>query len=456
MSSLLALKRSHFEAAMRAIRRIVRATQLAVDDPTVAYVDLVAALESLSEGTSAPAVPWDRMDPRKKHLVDDALREASPELAKGVREAVMEADRHGAKSKFVAFVMDNVSPEYFRAGAAGSERPVRGADLERGLKLAYDVRSRNLHVLENLPPEAWVPGGRAETVWLREMGTILSLEGLARLARHVVRSYVDRAPAEVDSTFDWRASLPGRLVMESAPQYWIWNAKGFNHTSVDRYFSGFISNLVDAFAGRTDGVTDIRPVLESIEEQVPGLADGEAKALMVAMYALWHRKVVGSDQPDADGLLAEYERLLQPSELPSFVVGVLTDQMPDWGVDEWHALATDRRARRERRIHLELPPGIDAALQVMAAERLLEAGRTDEALELSRYAIEELPGNQPLMDWEAGMSTGQVPKLDLSAIVLALEPDDESGDESPPNADANGSGDKSSAPQSESGDEGCA
>ena len=41
MSQLLALKRSHFEAAMRAIRRIVRAMQLAVDDATVAYVDVV-------------------------------------------------------------------------------------------------------------------------------------------------------------------------------------------------------------------------------------------------------------------------------------------------------------------------------------------------------------------------------------------------------------------------------
>jgi hypothetical protein len=69
ITQLLALNRSHFEAAMRAIRRIVGATQRAVDDPTLAYVDFVAALESLSEGASVPAPTWDRLDGRKRQLI---------------------------------------------------------------------------------------------------------------------------------------------------------------------------------------------------------------------------------------------------------------------------------------------------------------------------------------------------------------------------------------------------
>lgn len=63
----------------------------------------------------------------------------------------------------MAFVMDNVSPEYFRTEAAGVVRPIRGADLERAVKLAYDIRSRNVHVLEDLPPEAWVLGDGADS-----------------------------------------------------------------------------------------------------------------------------------------------------------------------------------------------------------------------------------------------------------------------------------------------------
>ncbi len=423
MSQLLALKRSHFEAAMRAIRRIVRAMQLAVDDATVAYVDVVAALESLSAGTSAPAPTWDRFDGRKRRLIDDALDGADPDAAERVRQAVMEAERAGAKARFVAFLMSNVSPDYFRAEATGALLPLRGADFERAVKLAYDVRSRNVHVLEELPPEAWVLGERADTVSPRDMGTMLSLQGLARLARHVVRSYVDCAPLGVDPEFNWRASLPGQLQMRAAPQYWVWNADGFDHDSVNRYFSGFVAHVVERFTEPDQGLTDIRPVLERIEHLLPGTAEGPAKTLMVAIYALWHRLLApDAHRAGAARLLAQHERVLQHVGMPSFVVGLLSNQLPEWTDEQRLALATERRAEREKRHAVELPPGVDAALQVIAAEALMKAGRTGEAQTLAGFAVEELPGNESLMTWENGVANGEIIELDVQALVLGLQP----------------------------------
>jgi hypothetical protein len=251
---------------------------------------------------------------------------------------------------------------------------------------------------------------------------MLSHEGLARLARHVVRSYVDHAPSETE-TFDWRASLPGKVRMRVAPQYWVWKADGLDHKSVSRYFSGFASHLVDTFAGRNEGVSDMRGVLERIEQLSPEVADGPDKTLMVAIYALWHSAVAASDhRPQSVEFLTKHGHLLQRLEAPSFVVGLLTEQLPDWTDDQWHTLATERRAERERRRHLELPAGFDAALQVMAAERLMEAGRADEAHTLAGFAVEELPGYEPLVEWEAGLTAGRPSELDLRALVLGLEP----------------------------------
>lgn len=93
-----------------------------------------------------------------------------------------------------------------------------------------------------------------------------------------------------------------------------------------------------------------------------------------------------------------------------------------------HGRARPQRGRVVRRrqttaiAHLELPAGIDAALQVMAAEWQMQAGRTDEARTLARFAVEELPGNEPLMAWETGLATGQAPELDLHTLGLAPEP----------------------------------
>ena len=49
MNDLLSLKHDDFARVMRAIRNAVDATRRALDDPTGAYTDLVAALESMSD-----------------------------------------------------------------------------------------------------------------------------------------------------------------------------------------------------------------------------------------------------------------------------------------------------------------------------------------------------------------------------------------------------------------------
>jgi hypothetical protein len=287
-------------------------------------------------------------------------------------------------------------------------------------------------VLEDLPPEAWVIGDGAEIVSPPDTGNMLSHEGLARLARHVVKSYVDRAPVGVDSTFDWRASLPGKVQMRLAPQYWLWNAKNFGPQSASRYFSGFVGHLVEVFAGRTEGVPPMHEVLERIEQLVPGTVDGLNKTLMVGIYALWHSTLAASEhRPDAANFLAKHEHLLQRVEVPSFVAGVLTNQMPEWTEAQWHKLATERRAERSRRRHLELPAGFDAVLQVMAAERLVEARRPDDAIALARFAVEERPGYAPLMTWEVSLVAGESFELDLDALLLGVQPDAGAEEERP-------------------------
>lgn len=324
----------------------------------------------------------------------------------------------------MAFVMDNVSPEYFRIEANDAVRPVRGPDLERVVKLAYDIRSRNVHVLEDLPPEAWVLGGRADTVSPPDTGIMLSHEGLARLARHVVKNYIAHAPKEIDSTFNWRDSLPGKVRMRFAPQYWIGNATNFDPQAASSYFSGFVENLVGVLAGHAEGVPPMGEVLERIEQLTPGIADGPNKTLMVAIYALWHSHLAPEEhQPNADNFLASHERVLRRLEAPSFVVGLLGDQMPKWSAEDWRTLATERHVARSKRRHLELPAGLNAALQVMAAERQLEVGRPEEAARLARFAVEELPGYKPLVVWEDRLAAEKSYELDLGALLIGVEPD---------------------------------
>jgi hypothetical protein len=427
MTRLLVLRRPEFEATMKAIRRIVRAWQKVADDSTIAYTDIVAALESLSAMDQAGPVPtWLNVDGRKRKLIDAALEGSDESTAGKVRQAVIEAEYAGARMRFVEFVLSNVSPAFYREEAAEAIRPIRGPDLRRAVGLAYDIRSRNVHALTDLPPEAWVFTGGADTESPPGVGLMLSLEGLSRLARHVVRSYIASAPTETDAIFNWRAAIPGQMKAELAPQYWIWRPEGLDKDTAARYLDGFIRHLSDVKVGRAEGVADMNGVLGRIETLAPGMAASPAGAAMIALYFLWHQNLPPENhRSGASAFLAKYKKALMAPSVTAFAAGLLTGDLPAWSHDQWLALANSRRQERVTKKSAQpLPPALDAALLVMAAQMLLAAGQESAAAQMAAWAVEEVPGHKLLCAWEASIAAGQSPiKIDLTALILGIEPE---------------------------------
>jgi hypothetical protein len=247
---------------------------------------------------------------------------------------------------------------------------------------------------------------------------MFSLQGLARLARHVIANVVARGPTGVDESFDWRSAIPGRLEMRAAPQYWIWQEAGFTHESVGRYFGGFADHLLGLWQGEGDGVPSLDAVLERIEQLVRGTQPGPAKTAMVGLYCAWH-SVVAPDhhRPNAQAFIdAHAETLAEPS-MVAFVTGLIRDQLPEWTEEQWRELGEARRADRARKVQLSLAPRFDAALHAVISEKLHESEQADHALVFAEYAIEELPGEQLLMDWEAALRDGTAGELEIARVL---------------------------------------
>lgn len=111
-TKLLALRRDHFEAAIRSIRSVVDASLLVSDDPGLAYTLFVAALESLAQ-MSIPVEAkrsWETYDSTRRKLFDAALSGADvdPEQADTLRGAVLEIDQLSLRRRFIDFTLDHV------------------------------------------------------------------------------------------------------------------------------------------------------------------------------------------------------------------------------------------------------------------------------------------------------------------------------------------------------------
>lgn len=442
MIALLDLRRGPYESVMRAIRRIVRATQRAVDDPTLAYVDLVAALESLAVSPDEPP-SWERLDGRKRKLIAKALQGADENVAERVRNAVLEAEQAGARWRFEKFVLDHIGPEYFREEAVGQLRPMRGPDVVRALNQAYKIRSRSVHSLDELPEHVTALNDQADIAWAPTYGVMFSLQGLGRLARHVIGNVVARAPRGVDESFDWRTAVPGRLEMTWAPQYWLSQAAGFAHGSAARYFGGFADHVLGLWVGEGDGVPPMDKVLDRIEDLVPGTQPGPAKTSMVGLYCAWHGLVHPDLQrPNAQTFIGAHAQTLAEPSMVGFVTGLLCNQLPEWTDDQWRGLGQARRAERAGSSQLSLAARFDAALHAVISEKLHLSGQADDALRFAAYAIEELPGEQLLLNREAALRDGAADELDIARVLTGAAEDAEecepAGDDgsSPPTTSA--------------------
>ncbi len=423
MIELLALNRGVFERTMRAMRRIVTASERVAEDPTLSYTDYVAALESLSTDVKVPAPTWNRLDPRKRGILDRALDTLGAGDADRVRTAILEAERAGIKYRYVEFVLSHVRPSFFREEAIGLNRPVRQASLRRVVSNAYDARSKNLHELGDLAIGKWLLVGGAHTVTPPGETLMLTHAELNRLARHVVRTYVQRGSTELDRDYKWRDHLPNVIKAQLAPEFYLGTAEAMRPADAATRAGEFFDHLIEALSGRVKLKIDMRPALSRIEELLVTQRSPNVREPMLAIYLLWHRLLPPEvHQPAPERVMtAALEELQRPS-LYSFTASVLLDVIPPWSVDEVCELAEQRHVELQKRRHLELPSRLDSALWIYAAKRLWFDGPQDLASAAVRRAVECSPGHEDLLALEHEVAAGREIDFNVRAFLLGATP----------------------------------
>ncbi|QGL77846.1 hypothetical protein [Stenotrophomonas maltophilia] len=416
--SLTALNRPNYKAAMRAIRQVVDATLMVAEDATLAYTLLVASLESLAQSHEPGNASWSEYDQRKRARIDAATSDLTLQQKERIQSAVL-ANEHGAiQRRFVAFVLSHIEPSFFRQDAVDAVRPIKSTDLPLALQKAYEIRSRNVHTLENLAPEVWMATFRADTANVDD-SVLLSLEGLARLARHVIRRYVERAPKGDHKDFQYRSELPGIVRARWSPELWIANGAGLDRTTAPEYFNGVVTVLIELLSGRTKQAPDLTDLASKIKRIAPSLANREDRLPMTGIFILWnhflhpdHKFSIKAAHRD------QWEKDLAAATMIGFVVNLLRPNEHVWSLESLRRLSAERIASRRTRRFQPLPDRIDAALHLVVADRLLEQGDRINGLSELSHAIEAAPGLTGLMDLEASVHRGEELHLDITRFVL--------------------------------------
>ena len=146
--ALIGLKRKDFLASMRSMRTYVTALHRLGEDPELAYMLLVASIESLAADFDSGAPNWDEYPEETRLKVDRALEGADGDLAEKVRSALLEVEHKSLGRRYRSFVLEHLTPSYFRGGGTGPTEPGGTSRSSRGsqevLRVAFKVCAPSL------------------------------------------------------------------------------------------------------------------------------------------------------------------------------------------------------------------------------------------------------------------------------------------------------------------------
>jgi hypothetical protein len=418
VSDLMALERKSYEGAMRAIRRYVIGGHRISDDVNLAYALLVMSMESLAQKFDGFEPAWDDYDQKKRQRIDEALGETPEPVADKVRASVLANEHVAIARRFREFTLAHVGPGFFREETHTTVNAVSRPDLSIALKQAYSIRSSYVHHLKDIPRLLVGINGFHETMVIDGQPT-LTFAGLARVARHVIKTFVERAPKTKTEVFDWRMDLPGKLTMQMAPQYWIGNPLGFDTATAQQYLVAFVGQVVGLLLQPSAKLTDIRPVLEKVEALVPGLAKPAQRLPMLALYFLFN-VFAPEDFRSAEypKLIETYKSDFETPSIISLVAHLLTDQNPDWPLPVMEELYARYFRERHHANKLDLGRILEAAFTLRLAEQNRAARDFTRARELIAFAVETCPGHVGLRNFEALSQMDDLAAICWRAILL--------------------------------------
>lgn len=394
VADLLALERKSFLGAMQAMRTLIAGLHQISENLGQAYTMMVSSVESLAQNFDGFVPTWSDLDGRKRVPIDSALAGLDAAVADGVREAILSHEHVALGRRYRAFALSHIDDAFFRQRTK-SARPVARYELEPAIKKAYDLRSAYVHQLRQLSTELTFPHAHWETVAV-ERRPALTFEGLYRVSREVIRSFVTAQPKIEREEYDYALERAGIIQMEMAPQYWVWQPIA-DPKHARRRLEGLLSLVVQVFSREPDAqLVDMRPALADVEKLLPGAA-AEHRPALLSLYFLFNI-LVAPDQrsPGFDAFFTKHAEEAGRPSVEAIVVGTLLGAVDDWPIDAYASTLDRYFAERIRKHGLHAPRLAEAAMCLTLAEKYRQASDIGNARAQLARAFEVHPSHKEL------------------------------------------------------------
>ena len=424
IKQLIGLKRKCFLGVMRAIQTYITGMHRIGDDLELAYTLIVASVESLAQDFDGHEASWDDFDQRRRKKIDTALNDAEESVKNKVRTAILEIEHTALSRRFRSFSLEHVSSSFFREEAVGIVSPIARSDLPSALNQAYKARSKYVHNLRELPRNLKLGNMSSETLRI-DKDTWLTLQGLSRLARHVIIEFINKQHTVDSEIYDYHLERTGIFQAQLAPQYWIGNVHITRECGPKR-LEGYLQELTLFLFLKPDyQLTDLAPVLEVVENMLPQFKKHE-RLPFIALYLLFNRLL--PEEKKMKGV-KEFENkysneISQPSS-EALICILLSGLKVEWELPIHKDIIDDYFKSRDNKLKFRLPRALEAGILLDLAERYRLDDQFDEAKKYVELSLENMPENKQLRAFDNNYEIHCKDEITWSEIIFPKSQDKE-------------------------------
>lgn len=395
IEQLLGLERKTFLSVMRAIKTYVTGVHRIADDLSLSYTLMVTAIESLAQSFDGHLTTWDDVNLKKREPIDQILERVEGSIANEIRETIRSVEHLSLRNRYCGFVLSNIDSNFYRTNDALQPNSVARCDLTEALKNAYEIRSKYVHRLLVLPDEIKLPFDYREVVHPKRKPT-LTLQGMARVTRYVIKSFVEKSPKVDREIYDYRLEEAGVTMVRLAPEYWL--AKPLKDASgILERLEGFLEQLVFVFLNVKDAVlTDITPVLSDIERLMQQ-SKMRYKPPMLLLHLLFNNIVTPAQQVNGwVDFSNKHKHVLKGDTAEQLICLTIIKKTEIWSIETHQVLYEEYFKQRSQKSGFRAPQYFEAAASLELAERYRLAGNFIRVRELISTAVENFPSCKEL------------------------------------------------------------
>lgn len=429
VKQLIGLERKYFLGAIRAIRTYVTGMHRIADDVELAYTLLVASIESLAQDFDGHQPAWSDIEERKRKKVDKALEGASDDITARVKSVLLEMEHTSLAKRFRSFTVDHIAPSYYRQEAKEAVRPIAKSDLDDALKQAYQARSKYIHNLRELPRILTATNSFSEINRI-DGKTWLTLQGLSRLAKHVITEFIMRQSIVDTESYDYSLERAGIIQAPLAPQYWVGNITKLNEKSGYKKLEGFLEQISSYLMSKDKvTITDLRPMLIEVEKLLPNMKKSE-RLPFLALYFLFNGLSSESVRMKNEREIREkYINEVSDPSPASMVVHLFLDQIPDWDLSIHNETLISYFKSRDYKLGFRAPRVLEAGMVLVLAERYRLDKDFEQVQKLISQGVENYPDHKGLREFETKYSPQKHGQINWSDVLLHSQNDDSNQNE---------------------------